>query len=169
MFASSALFTLYHTVRFVRDLQQHLKGDARNDWRLMLRYLWNAVFWLGFVLWYAAPPVTSVADYTGTPGAVMCVFGAAVAVAAALQVGMFSFMGSPQVPRRLQTRGVYALLRHPQAFGNMCFLIGFSMAGGALWASLTFLAAAVLYSATVLPLEERMLREAFGEKYERYM
>lgn len=43
------------------------------------------------------------------------------------------------------------------------------MAGGALWASLTFLAAAVLYSATVLPLEERMLREAFGEKYERYM
>lgn len=28
MFASSALFTLYHTVRFVRDLQQHLKvGD----------------------------------------------------------------------------------------------------------------------------------------------
>lgn len=36
----------------------------------------------------------------------------------------FSFMGSPQVPRRLQTRGVYALLRHPQAFGNMCFLIG---------------------------------------------
>lgn len=56
----------------------------------MLRYLWNAVFWLGFVLWYAAPPVTSVADYTGTPGAVMCVFGAAVAVAAALQVGMVS-------------------------------------------------------------------------------
>lgn len=36
----------------------------------------------------------------------------------------FSFMGSPSVPRRLQTGGVYALLRHPQALGNMMFLIG---------------------------------------------
>lgn len=36
----------------------------------------------------------------------------------------FSFMGSPSVPRRLQTGGVYALLRHPQALGNMLFLIG---------------------------------------------
>lgn len=151
----------------------------------------------GFVLWYLAPPVTSIADYTGTPGgwavglpgccsgrsdcgvlpecwhlrgsslcpspcaagAVMCLYGAALAVAAALQVGhvssapacrwlrlasrlfapterllpctpstespcaalphapcapQFSFMGSPQVPRKLHTRGIYGLLRHPQ-------------------------------------------------------
>jgi protein-S-isoprenylcysteine O-methyltransferase Ste14 len=41
----------------------------------------------------------------------------------------FSFMGSPSVPRRLQTGGVYALLRHPQALGNMMFLIGGRMGG----------------------------------------
>ena len=76
------------------------------------------------MLWYAAPPVTSFADYTGTPGMVMSLFGAALALAAALQVGHYSFMGQPQVPRKLETGGMYALLRHPQALGNMLFLIG---------------------------------------------
>ena len=68
--------------------------------------------------------MTSFADYTGTPGMVMSLFGAALALAAALQVGHYSFMGQPQVPRKLETGGVYALLRHPQALGNMLFLIG---------------------------------------------
>lgn len=168
MFASTALCTLYYTFKFVRDLRQHLKSEARSDWRQMLRYCWNAVFWLGFVLWYAAPAVTTLADYTGTPGSVMCLFGATLAVVASLQVGMFSFMGQPQVPRRLHTGGVYALLRHPQALGNMLILIGFSLAGGAVWASLAFVVAFALYIGTVVPVEERMLKEAFGDKYDRY-
>ena len=45
---------------------------------------------------------------------------------------------------------------------------GFSLAGGALWASLAFVAAFAFYIATVVPVEERMLREAFGDQYERY-
>lgn len=73
--------------------------------------------------------MTSFADYTGTPGMVMSLFGAALALAAALQVGHYSFMGQPQVPRKLETGGVYALLRHPQALGNMLFLIGGWVAG----------------------------------------
>lgn len=168
MCGTSLLFTLYHTVKFAGDLRRHLQSEARADWRALLRYGWNALFWAGFVCWYAAPPVTSIVDYTGGPGAVMCLFGAALAVAAALQAGMFSFMGSPSVPRRLQTGGVYALLRHPQALGNMMFLIGFSIAGGALWASLVFCVAFAFYIATVVPAEERMLKDAFGDQYTRY-
>jgi protein-S-isoprenylcysteine O-methyltransferase Ste14 len=168
MCGTSLLFTLYHTVKFAGDLRRHLQSEARADWRALLRYAWNALFWAGFVCWYAAPPVTSIVDYTGGPGAVMCLFGAALAVAAALQAGMFSFMGSPSVPRRLQTGGVYALLRHPQALGNMMFLIGFSIAGGALWASLVFCLAFAFYIATIVPAEERMLKEAFGDQYTHY-
>ena len=77
-------------------------------------------------------------------------------------------MGEAQVPRRLSTTGVYALLRHPQALGNMLFLVGFSVAGGALYASAAFVLAFGLYIGTQVPREERMLIEAFGEKYERY-
>lgn len=116
-----------------------VRSEARADWRALLRYAWNALFWAGFVCWwvtglwcvalscweaqqrkasrnwfqvefihgcqspspcslpgdrYAAPPVTSIVDYTGGPGAVMCLFGAALAVAAALQAGMVSAGGS---------------------------------------------------------------------------
>lgn len=53
-----------------------------------LRQRLPAARWLSFR--YAAPPVTSIVDYTGGPGAVMCLFGAALAVAAALQAGMVS-------------------------------------------------------------------------------
>ncbi|PSC70662.1 Cobalt-zinc-cadmium resistance [Micractinium conductrix] len=168
MFASSVAFTLWHTVNFARDVRQHLQSEARRDWRQLLRFAWNAIFWLAFVLWYAAPPVASLADYTGTPGAFCCLYGAGLALMAALQVGHFSFMGSPQVPRRLHTGGVHALARHPQALGNMLMLIGFSLAGGAVLASATFLVAFIFYTATVIPAEERMLREAYGDEYEEY-
>lgn len=47
MFASSATFTLFHALRFGRDVRQHLQSEARADWRQLLRYAWNAVFWLG--------------------------------------------------------------------------------------------------------------------------
>lgn len=45
---------------------------------------------------------------------------------------------------------------------------GFSLAGGAVWASATFLLAFLLYRATVVPAEERMLREAYGDEYDKY-
>lgn len=45
---------------------------------------------------------------------------------------------------------------------------GFSLAGGAVWASATFLLAFLLYRGTVVPAEERMLREAYGDQYEQY-
>jgi hypothetical protein len=42
----------------------------------------------------------------------------------------WSFMGEPQVPRRLVTAGPYLLCRHPQALGNLLFLIGAPLVGG---------------------------------------
>lgn len=50
-------------------------------------------------------------------------------------------MGMPQVPTRLATSGPYFICRHPQALGNMLFLIGalgWAMLGWAVlgWAGL---------------------------------
>eukprot|EP00887_Chlorella_sp_A99_P007341 scaffold2.g7341.t1 len=169
MFVLSLGFFLFHVVRFLHDMHQRLQNDARTDWRELLRFAWLSVFWAGFVLWYATPPVTPVAEWAGTPGAVAAVFGLAISLAAVLHTGMFSFMGEPQVPRSLHTTGVFALLRHPQSLGNILFLVGFSLAGGAVWASAAFAAAFLIYSQTVVPREERMLTEAFGDKYRHYV
>ena len=65
-----------------------MQAEARQDWRQLLKYVWQTVFWCGFVLWYLTPPASSaVVDLLGTPGSVMCLFGASLALAAALQVG----------------------------------------------------------------------------------
>jgi protein-S-isoprenylcysteine O-methyltransferase Ste14 len=80
----------------------------------------------------------------------------------------WSFLGEPQLPRRLVTTGPYALLRHPIALGNILFLVGFSLAGGALAAAATFVVAFYIYQKTVIPQEEAMLGAAFGEKYLHY-
>lgn len=71
MFGASALFTVYNGVRFLIDAGKHLKKRAEFDWAQFLRCAWSAAFWLGFVLWYAAPPLTGITEWTGTPGAIM--------------------------------------------------------------------------------------------------
>lgn len=68
----------------------------------------------------------------------------------------------------MATTGPYALLRHPQALGNMLFLVGFSFAGACLSATAAFLASFYLYCTSVLPKEEAMLEQAFGAKYRHY-
>lgn len=45
---------------------------------------------LSFVLWYVTPAVPAVSDYLGTPAMIACLFGATLAVTAALQAGMVS-------------------------------------------------------------------------------
>lgn len=82
------------------------------------------MFWLGFVLWYAAPNYPAAVDWTGTPGAIMCIYGMCLALSAALSTGSLSFLGQPQAPRALVTGGTFSLLRHPQCLGNFLFLIG---------------------------------------------
>ena len=52
--------------------------------------------------------------------------------------------------------------------GTFVFLIGFSAAGGALWASAAFALSFALYCGIVVPLEERMLDHAFPVEYEQY-
>lgn len=168
MFLCSAACAAYFAIRWALDARQHLATAERRDAAALMRYAFNTSLWLGFVLWYASPVAENVVDWTATAGAIMCLYGAVLAASAALTAGMWSFLGSPQIPRRLATGGPYALLRHPQALGNMLFLVGFSLAGGALWASAAFVLAFFIYRRTVLPKEEAMLEKRFGDKYRHY-
>jgi protein-S-isoprenylcysteine O-methyltransferase Ste14 len=135
-----------------------------------LLYLFNTVFWLSFVLWHGPLPPFSAewTLYTGTAGAVMVIYGLALALFSSLQTGMWTVMGSPQVPKKLATSGLYKLTRHPQALGNMLFLIGFSLSGGAYYAAAGFAISFLLYARSVVPEEEGLLEGAFPGEYVEY-
>lgn len=69
---------------------------------------------------------------------------------------------------RLVTTGPYAYVRNPLYGGN--FLIGLGFSAAANWWPAYVLFALVYVSvyAAIVPLEERYLRERFGEEYEAY-
>ena len=89
MFAASLAFAGWFAVRWALDLRRHAVASAeRRDRRSLLRYGFNAVFWLAFVLWYAVPTMEAVTDWTATAGAICSLFGAALAASASLTIGM---------------------------------------------------------------------------------
>jgi len=126
------------------------------------------LFWLGFALFYVAPTSAWVARYLGSFGVVMCGYGLVLVASSALLIKTWTFMGDPNIPMNLITVGPYALLRHPQALGNLLFVCGFALTGGSTWSALAFLAAGALYVRNIVPVEEMMLAEAFPNSYTHY-
>jgi|Deesub1362B_J571_1020462.scaffolds.fasta_scaffold01641_4 protein-S-isoprenylcysteine O-methyltransferase Ste14 len=92
--------------------------------------------------------------------------GAAILAASLLQTGIAEFLGlKPEEQKRLVTSGLYAKVRHPMYLGAILFI----------WATpeLRSLDAllyilATLYFAFGIYMEERRLREEFGDAYESY-
>ncbi len=98
-------------------------------------------------------------------GACLLVFAIAWVVVARMQLGR-SFSVMPQA-RRLVTTGIYARIRNPIYVASPFVLIGLSLAVMQWWP--------LLLSVIVIPVqivrarrEAAVLREAFGEKYDRY-
>jgi len=169
MFLASAAFTGWSATIWVKDVRKNLATAQRDkDFKSLLKYGWSAMFWLGFALWYAVPPYQALSNWTGTAGAICCLYGIALAGTSAIMVGSWSFLGPPSTPRRLVTGGPYALLRHPQALGNFLAVIGFSLSGGAVAAALAFTISFFMYAASTVPQEEKMLMKTFGVKYKHY-
>lgn len=168
----SSSFTAYYFFRWFNDVRYHVasKEEKKRHFQGTLTFAWRAMFWLAFIYWYTASPASPQwAEALATPGVIMSLYGLALAASSALMTGQWSFLAEPaRAPRVLITWGPYALLRHPQTLGNMLFLIGFSLAGGAYLSSMAFVCAFFLYRVAVIPKEERMLQQAFGVKYTHY-
>ena len=91
MFLASAAFTGWSATRWITDIRENLaEAQRRRDFRALLRFGWSAVFWLGFVMWYAVPPMEALTQWTGTAGAICCLYGIALAGSSAVMVGSVS-------------------------------------------------------------------------------
>jgi protein-S-isoprenylcysteine O-methyltransferase len=73
-----------------------------------------------------------------------------------------------QDEHRLVEEGPYRLLRHPGYAGGLLTIIGIGLAMGNWLALLVLLAAVLLGYGYRIRVEERALRQRFGERYDRY-
>jgi steroid 5-alpha reductase family enzyme len=88
------------------------------------------------------------------------------------QLGMKVLMGLPELapekyPTRLVTEGIYSRIRHPRYVELLLFLLAYTLVVNYLATYILFLLSLVLI-ALVVQLEERELRDRFGEEYKRY-
>lgn len=70
--------------------------------------------------------------------------------------------------QRVVERGVYRVLRHPAYAGNLVAFLGMALVYGDWLAGLVLLLPIVVAFSYRIGVEERALRAAFGEAYDRY-
>jgi protein-S-isoprenylcysteine O-methyltransferase Ste14 len=83
------------------------------------------------------------------------------------QIGVISRTRSTRLGP-LITTGPFALCRNPLYVGNLLLWTGFTIWSGLLWMVPVTLAVFGSYYASIIGWEEALLRERFGDDYERY-
>jgi protein-S-isoprenylcysteine O-methyltransferase Ste14 len=71
-------------------------------------------------------------------------------------------------PRKLVSRGPYALVRNPMAIAGLGQGIAVALWMGSPWVALYVIAGGLVWNYGVRPLEERHLREQFGGEFDNY-
>lgn len=73
-----------------------------------------------------------------------------------------------QVADRLNTTGIYSLVRHPLYLGNFFMWLGPVLFLRSLWITIIFCLAYWLYYERIMFAEEQFLRRKFGDDYDRW-
>jgi protein-S-isoprenylcysteine O-methyltransferase Ste14 len=103
------------------------------------------------------------------PGLVLLVVSTGFTIWARVRLGRM-WSSSPDVLRtghELRTDGPYAITRHPIYTGLFGMLLGTVLLNG-LGASLALLAVGAAFLTTRIPIEERVMSQAFPDEYARY-
>ena len=168
---ATALRVLWLAVEFPY-LRRHSVRPAR-DWDRRSALLWdvaNAVEPVGMVLGFlGVGRMSGAGGFVGWAGLVLLVAGVAVRWRAVHTLGKF-FTGVVLIreDHRLLRTGLYRHVRHPAYTGTLVAHLGLGLSFSN-WYSLAL--SVVPYAAAAayrIRVEERALREAFGEEYETY-
>jgi protein-S-isoprenylcysteine O-methyltransferase Ste14 len=165
LLSAHVIFLSAAALRILRGQRGH-DIVARAPWAIQY---YPPLVWLPFLIAYVQPfalPLDPAVRYLGLA---LCVLAALFAAWAMWSLGksygirMDIFAG-----HALKTDGPYAIVRHPMYLGIVLFNAGASLA----LASPLLLAATALivapYTALRIAYEERVLREAFGDRYTAY-
>jgi protein-S-isoprenylcysteine O-methyltransferase Ste14 len=134
-------------------------------------YVWIASLLFLGVCWMWQP-LPGVVWQTRGPGIVLYIaqaFGVALTIAAARIVGIWELAGvtqpDPAKPIEFRAEGPFAIVRHPIYLGWVLMVFATPIMTTS---QMLFAVISTAYLVAAIPLEERSLVEAFGEKYAAY-
>ena len=165
LLSAHLIFLSAAALRILRGRRAHLLVADAPWW---IQY-YPPLVWLPFVVAYVQPLAIDLDQSIRFVGLGIALLSAAIGAWAMWSLGrsygirMDVFEG-----HSLKTDGPYAFVRHPMYLGIVLFHLGASLA----LESPLLLAATALYvvpfTAVRIAAEEKVLREAFGERYLRY-
>ena len=165
LLSAHLIFLSAGALRILRGQRAHLLVADAPWW---IQY-YPPLVWLPFVVAYVQPFAIDLDQGVRLAGLAFAAASAAFAAWAMWSLGrsygirMDVFEG-----HSLKTDGPYALVRHPMYLGIVLFHLGASLA---LESPLLLAATALIvapFTAIRIGAEERVLRDAFGERYLRY-
>jgi len=165
LLAAHVIFLSAGALRILRGQRAHLLVADAPWW---IQY-YPPLVWLPFVVAYVQPLAIDLDRTLRFVGLAVAVTSAAFAAWAMWSLGrsygirMDVFEG-----HSLKTDGPYALVRHPMYLGIVLFHVGASLA---LESPLMLVATALFvapFTALRISAEEKVLKDAFGERYLRY-
>jgi protein-S-isoprenylcysteine O-methyltransferase Ste14 len=165
LLAAHLIFLSAGALRILRGQRAHLLVADAPWW---IQY-YPPLVWLPFVVAYVQPLAIDLDQTLRLVGLTVAVTAAAFAALAMWSLGrsygirMDVFEG-----HSLKTDGPYALVRHPMYLGIVLFNVGASLA---LESPLLLVATALFvapFTAFRISAEEKVLKDAFGERYLRY-
>src|SRR5687767_4132851 len=165
LLSAHMIFLSAAALRILRGHREHRLVASAPLW---IQY-YPPLVWLPFVVAYAEPLAIDLDQTLRYVGLAIAVVSAAFAAWAMWSLGrsygirMDVFEG-----HSLKMGGPYGLVRHPMYLGIVLFHAGASLAmESSLLLAITALFV-VPYTAVRIAAEEKVLREAFGERYLRY-
>lgn len=164
------IFALHHSIMartgakawITRMVPAHLERSI---------YVWIAsVMFLAVCLWWR--PLPGLVWQTRGPDVMLYIVqlsGAAITIAAARIVGVLELAGitqpDPSKPVDFRANGPFAIVRHPIYLGWVLMVFATQTMT---MTRFVFALVSTLYLIVAIPLEERSLVEAFGDKYRSY-
>jgi protein-S-isoprenylcysteine O-methyltransferase Ste14 len=154
--------------RYLRDIREEGKSSD-----IIVLLLGGSVFFLGLIIAFAELVIVQKAsyvfDFVSISGFLLFIAGAALRIQARRTLGE---LWSPVVrvlpEHELVTYGIYKHIRHPGYMGEMLMYISIPISLHSLYGSLvmTLIIPTIFYRVRV---EEKVLVERFGDRYEKYM
>ena len=165
LLSAHLIFLSAGALRILRGQRAHLLVADAPWW---LQY-YPPLVWIPFVVAYIQPLAIDLDPTLRLVGLVIAVASAAFAAWAMWSLGRsYGIRMDVFAGHSLKTDGPYALVRHPMYLGIVLFHLGASLA---LESPLLLVATALIvlpFTAVRIGTEEKVLRDAFGERYLRY-